>query len=273
MEAGNREERTVLFLHGNPTWSFLYRRFFEPIRSAGYHVLAPDLLGFGLSEKPSDWHAHSIDRHIDAIVTVLEKTGTSEPVLVCHDWGGPIGLGAMLRFNGSPGGLVFLNTDIFLDLNLPFLFRMLRWPVVGEIALERFNLFTEVGLRVGTFNNQRITGSVLANYRRPFRGPASRAGILAFPRLIPDGRQHPGHETLKRIRRRVREMSVPVLIVRGEQDPVFGPGNPGDLEQVYPGAHSVSLPKAGHYMQEDRPSTLVRLLRWFLAHRLPDGTG
>ncbi len=263
LQTGDPNRPAVVFLHGNPTWSYLYRHQLPVISDLDLRALAPDLLGFGRSEKPEEPEDHSLERHIRVVRGLLNERNVDRWVLVAHDWGGPIGLGAARRHEHDPLGIVLMNTGSFHGVHLPLAFRFLTLPGIGELLLDRLNGFVEVLMRVGTFQRQRLRPEVMRYYREPFRS-SSRAGVVAFPRMIPTGKEHENWSICHEIDRYLSRLDVPVLVLSGAHDPVLGPAYGRKMvSRCRKGRHGV-LSRAGHYLQEDRPGRLRSILRRFL---------
>jgi cis-3-alkyl-4-acyloxetan-2-one decarboxylase len=258
---------TFLLLHGNPTWSFLYRRFLPALASAG-RVIAVDHVGFGRSDHPSDPAYHSLERHIQNLEAFAERTRIKRVVPVVQDWGGPIGLGYATRHQDRIVGLVLMNTWAFTErekVKLPVLFRALRAPGIGEYALTKRNLFVE------GFLKRLILGPVdeliMDAYRHPFPNPKSRAGILTMPRMIPTSPEHKEWATMSAIEKRLPELDVPAKILWGLKDPAFHPRFARAFHAILPRAeYPVFYDEAGHYLQEDIPGPLCHEIRDLARH-------
>jgi len=264
VERGAPSAPTVLFLHGNPTWSFLYRNLLSAATEAGWHAVAPDLPGFGRSDKPRQVEDYSLDMHANVIRSLLGTLDAERWVLVAHDWGGPIGLRAAMRHGTDPAGVVLMNTGTFHDLSLPLSFQGITSSVFDDLFLRRLNGFVEVLLRVGTFQRQRLTPEVMRHYRAPLRFQRNRAGVLAFPRMIPQSPSHENAEVCERIERYLARLTCPVMVLNGRHDPVFGPDYGLRMAGVCRNAVQRTIGRAGHYLQEDRPRTLRRMLGRFI---------
>lgn len=256
----------VLCIHGNPTWSFLYREFLLGLSDRN-RVVAPDLIGFGLSEKPADPAAYSIQGHVEDVSTLVERLGLRRITLVMQDWGGPIGLGVALRHPERVRALVVMNTLGFpLPANggLPLPLRLLRTPLLGEQLVQGFGVFNGPFIRAGIARADRRTPEVLRAYREVQGNWQARAGTLAFPRLIPTTPDAPAAELLVRTDAYLREFDGPVLIVWGMSDPVFAAPVLAEWRRRFPDAPVLELDDAGHYLQEDAPERIVPRIRTFL---------
>lgn len=267
IEAGRagRRDLTFLLLHGNPTWSFLYRRFMEPLSRLG-RVVAVDHMGFGRSDHPEDPAYYTLERHIQNLEAFAAATHLRRVVPVVQDWGGPIGLGYATRHPEDLAGLVVMNTWAFTrrePVRVPTWFKAMRARGVGEALYKRRNLFVDLMIPKTTVS--KIPPNVMAAYRHPFPTPRSRAGILAFPRMIPDTPHHPDWPTMDAIERALPELDVPAQILWARRDPAFAPRFAHAFHDILPDAAPPDwFEGAGHYLQEDIPEELVsRITRFF----------
>ena len=257
--ARDRTEAIVL-LHGNPTWSFLYRDFVPPLRDAGYRVVVPDYLGFGLSEKPFDEGLYAITHHAGRLRALLAQIGVERAVLFCQDWGGPIGMGAVLAQPDLLAGLVLANTfwgeSSSFQRSVP-MWRALHGPVAGTLLLGRRGMFV---------NAMRLSGprdapaAVWDAYRLPFLDADSRVGTLAFPRAISTGRGHPTQPLADAILEALPTWDVPVRLPWGADDAVFPPDEQGArfAELLQRGVEVEAIPGARHFVQEYAPDVCTQ---------------
>lgn len=264
----------LLCLHGNPTWSFLYRRFLTGL-SDGARVVAPDLIGFGLSEKLPHAEDYSITGHVDDVTALVERLDLRELTLVMQDWGGPIGLGVALRVPERVRALVVMNTIGFVPEWIgeapgpPLALRLLHVPGLGEQLVQGLGLFHRVLVPGGmpavpesaTLARDAYL-AVQANWRE-------RAGTLAFPRLIPSDRGDAVVPLLEAEDRFLARFAGPVLLMWGMRDPVFGPRILAQWRSRFPKAPVLELPEAGHFLQEDAPEAILARLRSFLFDASP----
>jgi haloalkane dehalogenase len=257
----------VLCLHGQPTWSFLYRDFVKGL-SGSMRVIAPDLVGFGLSEKPARPEDYSIEGHVRDVIALVEALDLRNLTLVLHDWGGPIGLGVALRHPERVSRLVVLNTFVPYrppaNGRLPMPIRVVRAPVVGELLVQGLALFNRVFVPRAIRNPAHRTEVVLAAYGRVQGNWQERAGTMAFPRLIPVRPGDPGVELFEREDRWLRTFRGPALIVWGMADPFFDRRTLDAWRERLPEAAVLEIPEAGHFLQEDAPERVVGRIREFL---------
>jgi haloalkane dehalogenase len=256
MEAGSGP--TVILLHGNPTWGFLWRHVAARLADASLRVLMPDLAGLGLSEKPRDFAFHTLENHartIGALLDVLAPTGPL--VLVLHDWGGPIGLAALADRPGRLAGLVVTNTGVGPPRAgarpTPF-HRFANLPVASDLAFRLLG-FPQNALRLAQADRTSISGDVAAAYRWPLRHLRDRVAPLALARMVPTGPDHPSIGPLRRSLAVARSFAGPAAIVWGERDPIIGGALRGVAEAL-PRA-VVTRVAAGHYPQEETPGPIA----------------
>src|SRR5919109_1359385 len=169
----------VVCFHGEPTWAYLYRRIAPPLVEAGRRVVCPDLAGFGRSDKPTDRHWYSYDRHVDVVSALLDLLDLKDAVIVVHDWGGPIGLRWAVENSDRVSALVLLNTGLYVGY-------------IGE-AFMQWRRFAEsnpdlpVGMVLQGGTKTELPDDVVAAYEAPFPTPESKAGAAQFPLLVPLG--------------------------------------------------------------------------------------
>ena len=262
-EGARNANRTVLLLHGNPTWSFLYREIIPRIRHAS-RVVAPDYIGMGLSDKPVDERFYTLENHTRAITAFIEQLDLRNLVLVVQDWGGPIGFGYALAHPENVAGMLIMNTwawpepSAFHDAVLPW--RMLHAPVAGAHFFLRLNLLVERGLYLSTVRNRHRLkeGPVLDGYRLPFTTSESRIAMLAFPRNIP---RRPGDlnwDRMKRMEAGLPGLRFPCRFLWGEKDIVFPPANAERFQRLLPhGGAARMIPDGSHFIQEDAPEEIA----------------
>src|SRR5919106_665063 len=193
VDEGPRDGRPVVLLHGNPTWSFLYRNFIPSLVDAGHRAIAVDHLGFGRSDKPDQAELYTIERHCRRLDALLESLDLRDATVVPQDWGGPIGLWWATRHPERLRGLFVLNTFAHRPperVKLPLPLRLFRTPGVGEVMVKGLDAFKRGLLfRVGVVKRERITPEVRRAYLAPHPSWSSRTPILVFPRQIPSGPQ------------------------------------------------------------------------------------
>jgi haloalkane dehalogenase len=256
----------VVLLHGNPTWGYLYRKFIPPLARTN-RVIVPDHMGFGRSDKPLDPARYRLARHIANLESLLLKQNIRNATLVMQDWGGPIGLGFAVRHPDRIKRLVIMNTWAWVipaGTRIHGLLEQFRQPGVGEALVQGLNLFVEGFLPAGIHKKERVTAGLMRAYRAPFPEWNSRVGILAFPRDIVVGDDHPSAPAMHEIAQKLPSLKVPVLLIWAMKDPAFPKAMIGLWQKIYPHAQLHTLENAGHYLQEDEPEQIVGLIKEFL---------
>lgn len=258
----------VVLLHGNPTWSFLYRKFIPPLAER-FRVVAPDYIGFGKSDKLPHWRDYSIKLHVNNLESLIAHLGLRGVTLVLQDWGGPIGLGYGARHPENVARLIVFNTVGTTpkpeQLRLPLPLRLFRTRGLGEILVQGMNFFVERFMPMATAQKDKLTKEVLDGYRYPFPDWSSRAGVLAFPRLIPSKMDDEVFE----LAREVDEKFWPrfrgrALVVWPMKDVAFTPNYLEDWKRLLPDAEFRILEDVGHYLQEEEPEAVVEWIMEFL---------
>jgi haloalkane dehalogenase len=252
------EGSPVVFLHGEPTWSFLWRRVIPAVRDAGFRCIAPDLPGFGRSDKPVDIDWYSYDRHVAVAATLLEDLDLRGVTIVVHDWGGLIGLRLAVELAERIDRLVILNTGLFTGRQ-----RMSDAWVAFRDFVERTEDLP-IGLLVKGACKKDPGEEVLAAYDAPYPNVASKAGARAFPLLIPRTPEEPGAEAGRRVLEALRDDRRPTLMLWADSDPVlplsvgerFAAAIGGEINHVIEGA--------SHFLQEDRGPEIGGLIAEWL---------
>jgi haloalkane dehalogenase len=244
----------VVFLHGEPTWSFLWRKVIPAVRDAGYRCLAPDLPGFGRSDKPTDIDWYTYDRHTAAVAGLFQALDLREVTLVVHDWGGPIGLRLAVEQPERIDRLVILDTGLFTGH---------QQMTEAWIAFRDFVARTDdlpVGFLVRGACHHDPGDAVIAAYEAPFPDAAAKAGARAFPLILPTKPEDPGAGTGQRVLDALREDARPKLVLWADSDPVL----PLDTGRRFAAALNTEvahvIPEAGHFLQEDAGPQLGQLI-------------
>jgi len=263
VDEGPRDGAPLLFLHGNPTWSYLWRHPIAELSGKGHRCLALDHMGFGRSSKPPRLSAYSLRRHVDNVIALIEALDLRDITLVAHDWGGPIGLGAMVEHPERLSRLVLLNTWAWeLPSFLPPFLREFRSEGLGEILILGGNLFVES--MPSAMARREPNPVMLEAYRAPFPDYWSRAGMLAFHREIPLTERDRSAPLMASIHERLPSLEVPVLLVWGMRDPVFQPPFLDQWRELYPRAETVELAGCSHFVVEDDPAGVTGAIERFL---------
>jgi pimeloyl-ACP methyl ester carboxylesterase len=254
IDQGDPASRPVLMLHGNPTWSFLWRQVIA--RLPGYRCVAPDLLGLGLSDRLPRIGDHSVERHGAAVAELVAALDLRGIILVGQDWGGPIAAQVGAEMPERIAGLVLANTAVTVpDRPRGALFhRFSRVPVVSDLVFRGLG-FPQNVLWWVQGDRRSVRGAVARAYRRPLRAWRDRIAPLALARMVPAGPAHPSLAALRRGEAWVRSFAGPVALVWGLRDPILGRAL-RHLERVFPRA-PVTRTQAGHFLQEEVPEELA----------------
>lgn len=261
VDEGPTEAPPLLCVHGNPTWSFLFRRQIQELRGE-MRVVAPDHLGCGLSDQPEKWSYRLAD-HVQNLVRLIDHLDLRNVTLLVHDWGGAIGLGAALQRRERIARLVITNTAAWTSDLMPGRIGLCRVPGLGRLALQGCNAFA----RAATFMavERSMPRAVRRAFVKPYARPRSARATWHFVNDIPMDAAHPSWETLEAISEGVSAFrDRPSLILWGEKDWCFTPAFRAEWERRLPEAASHPLPGAGHYLFEDAPAEIERHLRAFL---------
>lgn len=250
--------RPVLFIHGEPTWSFLWRKVILPVRDAGFRCIAPDHAGFGRSDKPTDIGWYSYDRHTGLTATLLEDLDLHDATIVVHDWGGPIGLRLAVEHPDRISRIVILDTGLFTGEQ-----RMTdAWLAFRDFVARTEDL--PVGFLVKGACKQDPGDEVIAAYDAPFPTAASKAGARAFPLLIPHEPDAQGAAAGRRVLAALRDDRRPTLMLWADSDPVL-PLSTGKRFAAAIGREPPTVIEgASHFLQEDRGNEIGEKIREWL---------
>lgn len=259
VDEGDADAPAVLLLHGEPSWSYLYRKMIPALRAAGLRVIAPDLVGFGRSDKPSDPRAYTYAKHVAWMSAWLKDLDLRDVTLFCQDWGGLIGLRLVAehpeRFARVCAGNTFLPTG---DEDFPAAFRVWR-------AFARWTPVFPIGRIVASGCVRGMSPEVRAAYDAPFPTEAHKAGARVFPSLVPTRPDDPESPANRRAWESLAAFERPFLTLFGRNDPITR-GADRVLQSRIAGAKGQphdTLRGAGHFLQEDvGPELAARLVEW-----------
>lgn len=260
-DEGPRGGEVLLCLHGNPTWSYFYRRFVAGLADE-FRVVVPDHLGCGRSDKPLQWSYRLADHvaNLERLVLALDLRGIT---LVLHDWGGAIGMGLARRHPGRIARLVILNTAAFPSPRMPWRIRACRAPLVGPYLVRQWNAFAALAPRMAV--ERKLSPEVRAQFQAPYDTPAHRIAIQRFVEDIPMSPRHPSWSELDETGRALQRFAgLPACIVWGEKDWCFTRHFREEWMRRFPDAEVHRLEHAGHWLLEDEPEEALRHVRGFL---------
>lgn len=253
-------------VHGNPTWSFYYRNLVASL-SDQYRSIAVDHIGCGLSDKPQDFD-YCLKSHIENLCGLIEALDLKNATLVAHDWGGAIGLGAMLRLRERFKQVVLFNTGAFPPPFIPFRIRVCRWPVFGKLGLQGFNLFAKSAVTMATERADGLPKDVADGLLAPYDSWANRIATYQFVKDIPLTKSHRTWNTLEKIESQLTSISDwPIRLIWGMKDWCFRPECLDRFLTHWPDADVTRFENGGHYIVEDEPDQVVSLVREFLSRQ------
>jgi haloalkane dehalogenase len=244
--------------HGEPTWSFLWRKVLPPVRDAGYRVICPDQVGFGRSDKPTDRDWYSYDRHVEYAATLLEDLDLRDATFVVHDWGGPIGLRLAVEHPDRVSRMVIMDSGLLVGVPMGEEWQRFRAFVdrIEDVPMSPI-------LQGGT--ETELPPEVLDGYEKPFPTPASKAGMRAFPGLIPQAPDEPGAAEGRAVLEALQKDDRPKLMLWGDKDFVLPP----NVGEMFAAALGIDAPTpitgAGHFLQEDKGAEIGALIADWLA--------
>ena len=259
LDEGPKKAAPVLLMHGEPTWCYLYRHMIPPLVAAGHRVIAPDLIGFGRSDKPTERDDYSYQRHVDWMASLLDQLDLTRITLFCQDWGGLIGLRLLALMPERFARVVIANTALPTgDRPLGEAFE--SWRAYSQAA-DPYNS----GRIVFGCTSSKITPAEVEAYNAPFPDATYQAGARMFPMLVPSRPDDPASAANRAAWEVLKTLDVPVLTAFGADDRVME-GIDAVFQRLMPGAAGqdhVVLPNAGHFLQEDVAGNLAqRIIRF-----------
>jgi haloalkane dehalogenase len=249
----------VVCFHGEPTWSYLYRKILPPLVAGGNRVICPDYAGFGRSDKPTDREWYTYDRHVDLVTRVLEGIDVRNATVVVQDWGGPIGLRWAVENPDRVARIVILNTGLFTG-------RVSQGFMAWRDFAEK-NPDLPVGFVVNGATATDVPEDVVAAYEAPFPNAESKAGAAQFPLIVPTSDDMVGASEMRAVSDALSRWDKPVLVAFSDSDPVFPFPRAGEaFTSVIPTAgEQVRIEGASHFLQEDRGEQIADEILRFLA--------
>jgi haloalkane dehalogenase len=254
---------TVLMLHGEPSWSYLYRKMIPPVNAAGHRVIAPDLIGFGKSDKPAELDDYTYQSHLDWLGSMITKLELENIVLFCQDWGGLLGLRYAMEDPERFIGIIAANTML---------------PTGDVPANEAFMKWKNYALNIPEFDSGKIlqmatvsglSEKVMKAYNAPFPDESFKAGARKFPALVPVTPDDPASEGNRDAWKKLMQWDKPFLTAFSDKDPIMS-----GLEKFFmsiPGAkdqNHVTIRDAGHFLQEDKGEELAEVVVEFIEKNL-----
>lgn len=255
--------KPVLFVHGNPTWSYLWRNVIPKVAETE-RALAIDLLGFGKSDKPTGT-SYSFDQHCAIVSEFIQSMGMRDVALVLHDWGGLIGMNYAIDHVENVRKVVLLSTFV-APVALPFasVLRLFRNSALTTLFVQRLNLFMPLVFRIGVAKRSSMSDGVREQYYAPFPDYASRRSVRRWPEQIPLVPSDSTYQTLERIGRALPSFERQVLVLKADRDPILTTKRAEWLVQTLPRARLEVIEQAGHFAQEDQPEKVAAAISAFL---------
>jgi haloalkane dehalogenase len=256
VDEGPRSGDVVLMLHGEPSWCFLYRKVIRAVTAAGLRAVAPDLVGFGRSDKPAEQGDYTYQRHVDWVWAFVEALGLDRITLLCQDWGGLIGLRLVAEHPERFARVVAANTSLPTgDRRPPEAF--FAWQQFSQKVPE-----LRIGELVQSGCARPLPPEVAAAYDAPFPDESYKAGARRFPMLVPSSPDDPASEPNRLAWASLERFDKPFLTACGDSDPITA-GAERAMQKKIPGAAGrphVTLERAGHFLQEDAGEELGRVV-------------
>lgn len=258
----------VVMVHGNPSWSYLYRNLVSHLQGR-YRCIVPDHLGCGFSDKPQDY-PYQLHNHLENLEVLLDRLAIERCVLVVHDWGGAIGLGWAGRHPQRVAGVVVLNTAAFRANRMPLRIAVCRWPVVGEFLVRGLNGFAGAATFMAV--NKRMQPEVARGFLAPYDSWRNRVAVHRFVQDIPMNPEHPSWATLVAVEQGLEHLQdVPMLLCWGCRDFCFNDWFYHQWLRRFPRAEARYFKDAGHYVLEDAMGEIGPLMDRFLERTLREG--
>ncbi|MEM7586307.1 MAG: haloalkane dehalogenase [Acidobacteriota bacterium] len=259
-EAGPADGEVVLCLHGEPSWSFLYRKMLPPFAAAGYRAVAPDLVGFGRSDKPVERSDYTYQRHLDWLQAWLDAAGLQNITLVCQDWGGLLGLRLVAADPDRFARVVVANTALPTgDKPMPDAFE--AWKKYSQ-ETPRF----DCGPIVQRATVTELSDDVVAAYDAPYPDDRYKAGARQFPTLVPVTPDNPASQPNREAWSVLRSFTKPVLTAFSDSDPIMRGGDKL-FQKLVPGTAGqphTTIENGGHFLQEDQGEALAEAVIGFM---------
>lgn len=248
VDEGPKDAEPVLLLHGEPSWSYLYRHMIPPVIAAGYRAIAPDLIGFGKSDKPTRQDDYSYAGHVAWMLQFIEQLNLEGITLVCQDWGSLIGLRVAAENERRFARIVLGNGGMPTgDQEMPKAFLIWR-------AFARYSPWFPIGRIIQSGTVTQLSAEVVAAYDAPFPSSGYKAGARAFPKLVPATPDDPASPANREAWEAFRSWEKPFLTSFSNRDPITRGGETA-WQNAVPGASGqphTKIRNAGHFLQEDK---------------------
>lgn len=253
VDAGSGDE-VILCLHGEPTWSYLYRHII-PVLSEHYRVVVPDMVGFGKSDKYAELDAYNFQMHFDKLVGFIESLDLTNITLICQDWGGLLGLTIAANHGDRFARLVVLNTFLPTGEETPS-DAFLQWRGFAEKVGRKIHIGRLVAQ---TITQYELSDEIIAAYDAPYPDESYKAGAAMFPLLVPISPDDAGANEMKAAREILSQWQKPVLVMFSDGDPILG-GAVNFFRRLLPTASDqpeITIKGAGHFLQEEKGAEIA----------------
>ena len=276
IDEGPRDAPPVLLLHGNPTWGYLWRDVIPPLLTAGYRVIVPDQIGFGLSEHPHAASAHSLDNHAANLVALIDRLDLTGVFFVCHDWGGPTGLSALLTRQERAVAVAVMSTWAWREPAAEFHRRVMPWrtlhaPLVGPFLSGRQGAFPGRSTYLSVVDRERCRADSMDVYEAVLPDTDDRRLTWQWPRSIPiDPATDIAGERFEWLEAGVRQLRLPATVIWGREEVVFTADAFAPVwHELWPHAEGTHLVTGNHFLQEDSGQEIGDLLVEFAGRHVP----
>ena len=254
----------AVMLHGNPTWSFMYRKLIAVAKEQHIRAIAPDHIGCGYSDKPQDWD-YRLAKHVSNLEALVDDVlQLPQFDLVVHDWGAPIGFLYAVRHPDKIRKIVVMNSVVWMSSHFPRAVYLTRWPFIGSLIVRSWNLLLKKALKSCTV--KPLSKNAIDGFRVPYNTFESRVAIQRFPQDIPTKPSHPSYNDFRFIKEHLPLLrEKPMLICWGEQDFCFPNRFLKRWKKYFPDATVQTYPECGHFVLEEDNDAIPRIVDFLKA--------
>lgn len=249
----------IVMLHGEPSWSFLYRHMIHALKD-DYRCVAPDLLGFGRSDKPTEIEDHTFDFHYQSLIDFVDALDLTDITLVVQDWGGLLGLPLATEHDARIKRLVILNTGLTTG-EIPMGEGFMRWQGFARKVGKKM----VAGQLINQSTVTDLSEDVIAAYDAPFPDASYRAGVAAMPLIVPTEPDMPGADRHRAARDMLANYQKPITVLFSDKDPVLGGAVKYFKKLIPQTADDPTITDGGHFLQEDQGAVIADHMRAFMA--------
>ncbi len=251
----------ILALHGEPTWSYLYRKFIPILKN--YRFIAPDLIGFGKSDKIVGYKNYNFDLHFRSLENLIDKLDLNDITIVVQDWGGLLGLSLLAKYPDRFKRIVVLNTFLPIGKKMSFPFRL--W-----VSFTKYHPSLPVGGIIQFASHQKLSKEIINAYNAPFPSKKHKSGAKAFPSLVPSNPNDPAVKPIKKAREVLSKWDKPALIMFSDKDKVLS-GLEKFFYKLIPTSNAqkkIIIKDAGHFLQEEKGEEIAVYIDKFMKNEL-----